>query len=239
MTIEFSKRDIEKGLVLPDKITEDLAYFCGILAGDGCLYSRPKKDYMINCGGNPHNEREFYNSVLKPLIKRIFNLDIIMKLIGNKSTYGFVIYSKSLFTFLSENIGLPTGKKYPNLRIPIVFNTILLKTYFLRGMADTDFCLSLKKTNKNIPHYPVVSTASKSKSFLLELNDVLLELGFKPSLSLNCTYFDKRYQKVYTIHRMDIVGHKNIKLWMEKVGFKNPKYLERYHRYKQIYSKRF
>ncbi len=234
MKIELSKKDMIKGLKLPHKLTKDLAYICGVLAGDGCLHSRPKKDYEINCGGNPHNEKEFYNLIIKPLLKKTFNLDVKMRLIGNKSTYGFVIYSKALFTFLTERIGLPNGKKYLNLKIPKCFNTTQLKIAFLQGVADTDFSLTLKKTNKQYPHYPVICGASKNKNFILELNKILTKLGFNACLSIDSTYYDKRFNKIYTISRIEVVGHKNLEDWMTRIGFRNPKYLERYMRYKEL-----
>lgn len=233
-SIKFSKSDKSKGLKLPLNCSEDLAYICGVLAGDGCLYERKNKDYEINCGGNPHNEREFYNQIIKPVIKRTFNLDIQMRLIGNKSTYGFVIHSKALFTFLTRNIGLPTGKKYPYLRIPICFDTKPLKIAFLQGVADTDFSLCLKKRSKTYPYYPVVAGCSKSKAFILDLYDVLSSLGLIPYLSLNSTYYDWRFDKVYKISRLEIVGHKKLKRWMKLIGFRNPKYLKRYKRYLEI-----
>lgn len=34
------------------EITNDLAYLCGVLAGDGCIYVRPEKsEYEVSCVG--------------------------------------------------------------------------------------------------------------------------------------------------------------------------------------------
>lgn len=238
MKIELSPKDKIKGLKLPTEITEDLAYFCGVLAGDGSINERPKKDYEINCGGNPHNEREFYDFVLKPLIKKIFNLDVRMHLVGNKTTYGFRIYSRALLEFLTKIIGLPKGNKYSKLRIPTCFNLMPLKVAFLQGVADTDFSFTLKRTYKTYRHYPSIIGVSKSKWFIMELNQVLLDLGFNPCV-YSSSYYDKRLNKIYTTHRIDMPGHKNIKRWMKKVGFQNPKYLARYRKYIGLRAKFF
>ena len=76
-TVELSYKDKIKGLRLPTKITEELAYLVGVLAGDGNICVRDyKKDYRIKCVGDPKKEVEFYNQVLKPIFKKIFNICI-------------------------------------------------------------------------------------------------------------------------------------------------------------------
>ncbi|HLC75321.1 MAG TPA: hypothetical protein VJH88_05730 [Candidatus Nanoarchaeia archaeon] len=55
--VRFSPKDRIKELVLPIKVSEKLAYVCGILAGDGSIYIREEKhDYVIKCVGNPTDE---------------------------------------------------------------------------------------------------------------------------------------------------------------------------------------
>ena len=63
--IEFSKFDIKKGLKFPDILSEDLAYLCGVLSGDGCVSINNKKGvYAILLVGNPKTEIEFYDNKL-------------------------------------------------------------------------------------------------------------------------------------------------------------------------------
>ena len=105
-------------LKLPDKITEDLAYVCGVLAGDGSIWIRQSKyECAIKCVGNPKDEKEFYHQIIQPLFLKVFNLNINVKFHDSKTTYGFTIYSKALVTFFTKIIGLPYGKKYSNLKI--------------------------------------------------------------------------------------------------------------------------
>ncbi|KKQ76846.1 MAG: hypothetical protein UT00_C0030G0001, partial [Parcubacteria group bacterium GW2011_GWA1_38_7] len=43
-------------------VTSDLAYLCGVFAGDGSISIRLKKhDYEVKCVGNPLDEKEYYN----------------------------------------------------------------------------------------------------------------------------------------------------------------------------------
>ncbi len=53
-------------------VTKKLAYLCGVLAGDGYIGIRPNKnEYVVNCGGNPKDEVEFYNHHLAPLLQEL------------------------------------------------------------------------------------------------------------------------------------------------------------------------
>ena len=75
MEVKLSAKDKIKGLIIPNEINEDLAYFCGVLAGDGNIDIRlHKHDYTIKCVGNPRDEKEYYNKVLYNLIYKIFNI---------------------------------------------------------------------------------------------------------------------------------------------------------------------
>ena len=69
----MNKKDREKGLILPRKVSKDLAYLCGIFAGDGSIaYREKKKDYLIECGGDPKEEVSFYHKVVGPLFEKVF-----------------------------------------------------------------------------------------------------------------------------------------------------------------------
>ena len=177
MEIKLSPKDKIKGLVIPKEISEDLAYFCGVLAGDGNIDIRiHKHDYTIKCVGNPKDEKEFYNEVLYNLIYNLFNIKINSKLRDKNTTYGFTIHSKALVLYLTEFIGLPKGRKYNKLKIPKLFKKdIKLTRSFIQGVVDTDFGLSFKKINHN-KIYPVLCGASDTKLFIEEISHEFTKL---------------------------------------------------------------
>ena len=73
--IKMFPKNMKQGLMLPIESSEDLAYFCGLLAGDGNIGIRPKKnDYYVRLDGNPADEKEFFHSVIVPIVKKLFNL---------------------------------------------------------------------------------------------------------------------------------------------------------------------
>lgn len=223
MEVELTPKERIKELVFPKEISKELAYFCGVLAGDGSIgFNKKKNDQWIKCIGNPANEKEFYNDIIRPLIKELFNLEVIPKFFDKNTTYGFNINSKNLVRYLTEFIGLPLGKKYDKLKIPKVFldNNELIRN-FVSGVADTDFHLAVRNG-----HYPVISGTSKSKSFIVEIKKFLESEGFKVCFYTREDY-DERVKKVVTTHRIELSGYNHFLRWMEQIGFKHPKNKEK------------
>ena len=209
--------------MLPITVSKELAYLIGVLAGDGNIQIREnKKTYRIKCVGNPKDEVEFYNSIIKPIFKRIFNLDITVKKHDSNTTYGFEIYSKSMVQFLTEIFELPKGKKYNKLKIPNIIKETRNVTSFIRGVADTDFCISYKKNGT----YPCIACSSNSKEFMKEIASELKKLGFKLYEAYDYKLIDSRCKKGYSlINRVELNGKKNLDLWMQNIGFSSPKHL--------------
>lgn len=228
--IGFSRKDYIKNLKLPGKLSPKLAYVCGILAGDGSINIREsKKDYLIKCVGNPKDEKEFYNKIITNLFFDLFNIKLKTKSYDSKTTYGFVIYSKSLVEFLTKVIGLPFGKKYGHLKMPAIFKKDKeLTLWFIRGLVDTDSCITFKKRYKKIPYYPVISLASKSKRLIEDVADILKKEGFKVVEIKDYKTYDDRFKKGYSvINRLDLNGVKNFSMWMQTIGFRHPKHVKR------------
>jgi hypothetical protein len=224
--IKLNKKDKEKGLVLPTELSEDLAYLCGVLAGDGNINIRKRKykhDYVIKCVGNPLNEKPFYHEIIKKKFKSIFGIDIEPKLLDKNTTYGFCVWSKSLVTFLNKCIGLPIGPKNEKLNIPKILKKS--KYYiisFIMGLADTDFCLTMKKNN-----YPVIVGVSKNKILMKEISLFLKDIGFRVSYE-NYKYYDRRINKTTTSSRIYLSGRNQLLSWMKIIGFRNPKHLQKF-----------
>ncbi|MBU0460087.1 MAG: hypothetical protein ABIH82_02570, partial [Candidatus Woesearchaeota archaeon] len=200
------------------KLSGNLAYLCGVLAGDGYIGIREHKyDYVVNCGGNPKDEKEFYDEVIAPLFFKLFEISIKPKLLGK--TYGFNIWSKNLVEFLINEIGLPRSPKN-NLSFPKIFyHDKKLALHFIRGVADTDFSFKLKRRN-----YPVISGSAKSKIFILEISTILKENGFKVVNCFDYKINDKRLKKGYNIiNRVELNGHKQFSKWVNLIGTRQPK----------------
>lgn len=221
-------------IILPKKHSKELAYICGILAGDGSINFRPAKyEYSIKCVGNLKDEESFYINIIKPKFRKLFGLELKIKKFNSEGTVGFVIYSKLLVNYLVNNIKLPLGVKYNTLKIPEVFlkDEKLVKE-FIRGVFDTDGCISFKRKYKKKPYYPVITLVSKSSAFIKEISAKLKNYGFKIAELYNYKIFDYRTKKGFTnISRIDLNGNKNLDLWLKLINFYSPKHLGKINKY--------
>ena len=213
-------------MVLPKRVTVDLAYLTGVLAGDGSINVRSKHDYEIKCVGNVE-EWEFYDFIICPLFRELFGLEVKARLHNTGTTYGVRIWSKSLVYFLNEEFELPIGKKYDGLKIPhqLKSSDELIKA-FVQGLADTDFSLALKRRYKKQKYYPVIVGVSKSKRFMDEVAVYLEKFGFSVSKHFNKVQEDKRFGKTVT-HVIQLYGHDQLAKWVATIGFRNPKHLRK------------
>lgn len=218
----------------PKILTDDLAYLCGVLAGDGSISFRESKGtYQLKCVGNPKNEKLFYFNILRPKFKRVFGFIPKIRYHDSKTTFGFVVYSKILINYLIEFIGLPKGRKYDSLRIPEIFlNNRELLINFIRGVFDTDGCITFKRRYKDYPYYPVISIASRSELFVKDMTNVLKKIGLKVVEIYNYKKKDDRVKLGYTIvSRIEINGKANLDFWMKNIGFLSPKHLKKINKY--------
>lgn len=230
VNIKISDPDRKKGLVLPKEISKDLAYLCGVIVGDGHIsHRKTSKDYYFFVGGNPKDERGFYDNIIKPLFRKVFGLNVHPKLQSNKSTYCIEFCSKAFVRFLSEIIRIPLGKKSGEVQIPGIFrNSEQLISNFIQGYADTDFCLTLKKRSKKVPYYPVIAGSSKSKKIILQVTNYLKDKGVSVSTQIGKKVYDKRHGKIYQKNSLYLYGNRSLKRWMDLIGFRNPKQLKRF-----------
>ncbi|MFA5797462.1 MAG: LAGLIDADG family homing endonuclease [Candidatus Woesearchaeota archaeon] len=234
MQRDVSKNDKIRGVIIPKEVSEDLAYLCGVFAGDGSIgYRRKKNEYALKVVGNPKDEREFYHQVIGPKFEKVFGIFPRMKYHDSKTTYGFSVYSKSIYMYLVNVIGLPSGVKYPSLKIPEIFlDDKKLIIAFIRGVFDTDGCISFKKGSKIRPKYPNISLASKSEYFIEEIAKFLKTTDLKFSTPYRYKQTDIRVKSGFTItYRLEIHGHKNLQIWMDTIGFYSPKHLAKIKKY--------
>lgn len=227
--IKLNSKDKIKELKLPLQLSLELAYLSGVFVGDGSLYKRDKKDYILKCVGNPKDEKEFYYSIIGPYFKKTFGFNPKINFQDSNTTFGFIAYSKSIFTYLTKIIGLNSGKKDQKLCIPSIFkeNPEFL-TYFIRGLFDTDGCISFKKKYKKNPYYPVITLSSQSKRLIKEVSSILKSLKFNLVEIYDYKVKDYRNINGFTIiNRLELNGSKNLKKWMEIIKFSNPKHLQK------------
>ncbi len=179
---------------LPKLWNEDLAYFCGLILGDGSLpkaYSkRPngkiQKRYIIHffC-----NSDEFVKDIYIPIFKKLFEINPRIIILKKKHPlYVCTIESKELYLFL-ERRGITTGKKAKIAKIPKLPSKYQLS--LLAGLLDTD---GGKKGNGF-----GLSTASNNLGLFCE--EMFKKLNFSYH-SCPWYYNNHKYHQIY-VHKKD------------------------------------
>lgn len=170
---------------LPDEITEDFAYFLGVIYGDGSVNTPIKraeggfyKKVIITC------RKDFLN-ILLPLIERIFSFKPrVYKDKRKKDCYNVTMHSSVIYHFLTDVIGLGKGKKAGNL---IWLDNLELTRgifrNFVTGLLDTDGYINKR--------YACI--VQKDKIYLeklkLKMNEIL-------DLKFNGPYINKKINDV-------------------------------------------
>lgn len=218
--INFSKYDLIKGIKLPNKLTPELAEEVGMHFGDGFLSSR-RYDYRLK--GNPKDEREYYLDYIKPLFKELFNLDLNIK--KYERSFGFELYSQAFWEFKTKVLGIKSGKKY-GITFPesMKVNNQKILASFIKGLFDTDGCVSFKTRYGYNQYYPVIALALTSKKLIRDVGEILFMLGFNPSVNYNGQY------GIITLN-----GINAFKRYEELIGWSSQKNLNRVEEWKRRY----
>ena len=218
--ITFSRYDKEKNVKLPTKLTPELAEEIGMHYGDGFL---SEKRYEYRLKGNPYNEKAYYLDYIRPLYRKLYNLDVSLK--DFKTSYGFELKSKAIWEFKTKVIGIRPGNKV-NLFVPesIKVNDVAILSSFLRGLFDTDGCISFKSKYGYNKYYPVIELTLISTKVIQEASNMLKMLGFDPKISPAGNY-----------QRISLNGISQFKRYEELIGWSSPKNLNKVNEWKVKY----
>jgi len=229
--INFSKFDVKRGLILPKKSSKELAEFIGILAGDGYINHYSPYFYLLEIAGDTRLDYDYLVGYVRPLIKYLFNLNSKLVIRAKQNSMYLRIMSKGLVLYL-EQLGFPKGKK-GQIDIPSwIKGDNEYFCSFVKGLADTDFSLSLLKRNqKKFIYYPRVSLSLKSKVLVKNISEWLTLQNIQNNTQLDV---DVKDQRGFTskINRLHINGRKNLEKWMRLVSFRNNRHLSKYEKYK-------
>jgi intein/homing endonuclease len=233
--VELSNVDInKKKLRIPTHLTPELAEFLGFHMGDGHMsinHNGKSTTYRIYSFSNLHKEIVYIDNYIVPLIQGLFNIRPVPIKYYRDSTYIIRINSKGIVTFLNT-LGIPLGAKHSYGIPTIIKNNKEFFTPFLRGLADTDFCFTLK--NKEGKLYPVISLGTASRKLAIDVSCCLKQLNINHYLGLDFVYEDPRLKSISIRHSVEINGIKNVKNWLEIIGFNNPSKLKVVNRAKNL-----
>ena len=210
------------------KITPELSEISGIHSGDGHL--RRNKELEIS---GSFEEKGYYDNRVIPLFNRFFKLSIKGRFFPSKGTYGFWVSSCEIGKTLME-LGFPSGNKTKTVKVPSIIlnsNDSSIRRSFLRGLFDTDGCISFNKRIYDKNHfkktkhfYPTVIIEGVSKNLIEEVDLLCKKEGFKSRL-----YIHTPKKKTESIrYKLQMPGKKSLLDWIEKISPKNQVKVSRY-----------
>ena len=197
------------------EISPLLAYETGVHLGDGNLTCKKEWNLSrITYAGNSATDSEYFESILSGILRAIYGKSPRIYHPKGEQTVLVVLNSKEIVRFKMETLGLPSGNKVQIKKFP----PILMRRYpadLLRGLADTDFCVYF---NRNEPR---IEGGFSNMHFASEIARILkrLKIKFQQRKLRRRGKFDE--------YRISICGRKQLSLWMQKVGFYNPKHLKK------------
>ncbi len=176
---------------IPSELTNDLAYYLGLLIGDGCL----TRDNIVLFTSADKELADFFIGVNKD----IFSLDT-----KKSGKYGYVVHN-IYFRELLRRIGLDQ-KNSSNKEIPkCILNAPKdMVSSFLSGLFDTDGMVDKNR----------VSYCTASEKLSKQVQIILSNFGI---ISNRVKRFNKKFNSYHYI--INIYGA-NINLFKEKIGFR-------------------
>jgi len=228
--IEFSNADLKKGLILPKKLTPELAEECGLHIGDGTMNfyfnkSRYKGKYSLR--GHILDDKKHYNSRIKKLYKFLYNLEPPLSEMKSTGVYGFQLWSDCIVNFKRKILGLPLGNKI-NIKIP---NYLINKKEYLvdviRGIFDTDGCIYLEHKNNKL--YPRIQIGTTSKILFKQLRNSISQLG----LRVTGTIENREHKGWNNLCSTCIRGDNMFRKWMKVIKPTNLKHILKFNFYRE------
>jgi len=144
-SVEYFKTFVGRKIKLPTKVTPELLYFLGVVAGDGSLpikyNDKGVRNYAISIDkANGY----FVRRILKPLAEKLFDIQwscLSRKRMGRERIWTLQLYSKPLYMYLTKIFDFPEGKKTKKIRMPKIVMGMPAKDRlpYLAGIMDTDW----------------------------------------------------------------------------------------------------
>tara|TARA_Y100000310_G_C20587798_1_gene766371 strand:+ start:246 stop:1148 length:903 start_codon:yes stop_codon:yes gene_type:complete len=210
---KLSKPKEKQAKKLVNNYSIELAEFIGVMLGDGNIWER-KGFYYVRVCGHSIEDKEYLINHIKPLIKKIFNINM-QTYIHKTNNELYLTKGSKDFVFTLKNYGLKSGDKIKNNKgIPEwVFSSNNYLKACIRGLIDTDGSVT-PITNRN---YTYIWFTNKNAALRDDFERAMKILGYKIS-KWNFSGTPETY----------IGNKKGIRKFYKEIGFNNPKHKQRF-----------
>lgn len=197
---------------------ERIAEFIGIMLGDGNLgvYNSAKynkKQYRVRISLDSRNKN--YLEYIKILFQEVLRITPRIHFKSKENAVDIGTYKKEKFLFVRDELGLVESPKINKMKIPENYFKREFFAFILRGLFDTDGCLSVFKNNGRL--YPRIEIKICPSPAQKQFVEILKELKF----SYRLQNLDKDWI------RIRISGKDELKRWFDVVGSANKIHLDK------------
>lgn len=162
-----------KRVMLPQYLSQKLAYYIGYLQGDGCIESNLKRVDFID---EHKSHLNFINYLTYDLFNVSGNIRERFPSLSKKAVYTLEIGSVDVHKFLRKVFSIPVGVK-KDLSIPHqMYKNRELMVWYLRGLFDADGTLP---KNAISVKQPFLDITLKDLAFIEEIQKVLQSFGIR------------------------------------------------------------
>lgn len=200
----FNKNGLQR-IKLPS-YNKLLAEFVGICLGDGCV-----SKYQVGITLNTIADKNYIPYVIKIINSLFLNIKISIIQKRNENAVDIRINSKIIADFL-YNMGIvPSNKRIPDW----ILTSTDYENYCIRGLFDTEGSISFKTyvSKKGVSLYKQLNFRNANEKLMKFVRDGLRNMGLKPTMTLKRSLY--------------LSTHESIDYFNKKVGFGNPKLVER------------
>lgn len=198
-------------------LDSDLSYFIGLFIGDG-FANTYQSYYIVQFAGDKRSETIFYSNYVSNIVKRLFKINPKMHFDKDGNGLRFNLYSRELFHLLTQRFKIKTGRKSHTVLIPDeILNSVPsnIKSC-IRGLYDAEGCVFFDKRKEYKKPYPRIELHMCNLALLKQVSMILTKLGIH-----NVVGKSKKNLRV------TIWGLEEVKKFTKKIGFSNPKQLEK------------
>ena len=198
-------------------LSKGLCEFIGAIIGDG-FTNKYNHTYQTQITGDKILDEKYYHKTLSPICEKEFNIKPIIKKREDRIT--LTIYSKRLFELLTKRFNFPHGIKSYTIKIPdeILKSHEELINSTLRGMFDTDGGIGLDKRKIYKKPYIRINYTSASNFLIDQIHNILENYNIPHSI---------HEKKDSPAKQIQINGEENVKRFISKIGFSNPRHLNK------------
>jgi hypothetical protein len=214
--INFVVRRSEERFDVNMPLNYKLAYFIGLFIGDG-FTNKYNSSFMVQFTGDK-KEEEFYRGLFSDYSKKLFNISPRIKDDRVANAIRVNLYSKNLFKMITNRFKISSGRKSHTVLIPDEILNANESVLFscVKGIYDAEGCLFFDRRKGYKKPYPRIDLHMCNLGILKQVHEILKVAGISSTLGT--------YEKNL---RVTIYGEENIKKFIKKIGFNNPKQIKK------------